>query len=275
MLKLLERTVASLDERLVLLAPSDSVPAFFTNVDSDARRHRRFVREMQKLRGQIYCEDGALGREQLTRDGLHATVEDEKSWHLLTVNPRGKVTGCVWFMEHVMPIRAVDLRVRHTPLARMADWRGKLWRSVEAELARAREDRLNYAEVGGWAVSEDSRCTSEGLLLALAGYSLGRISGGCLGITTATVRHCSSSILRRLGGSPLDINGTAIPKYFDPRYQCDMEILRFDSRKPNPKYNALIEQLRYKMASVSVIALPRSFRSLEPCAYEPIEALAS
>ena len=128
-----------------------------------------------------------------------------------------------------------DLRVRHTPLARSAEWRDKLWKGVESELKRARSERLRYAEVGGWAVSERSRCTSEGLVLALAGYSLGRICGGCLGITTATVRHCSSSILRRLGGAPLAADGAPVPSYYDSRYGCEMEILRFDSRRPNPK----------------------------------------
>lgn len=277
MLKLLERTIASLDKRLILLAPDTDVPAFFKHVESDAKGHRRLVREMQKLRGKIYFKDGALGREQLTADGLHETVEDEKSWHLLMVDRRRHVTGCAWYLEHASSVQVEDLRVRHSPLARTTEWRAKLWQGVESELARARTERLRYAEVGGWAVSERSRCTSEGLALALAGYSLGRICGGCLGITTATVRHCSSSILRRLGGSPLDADGDAVPPYYDPRYQCEMEILRFDSRRPNPKYNNLIEQLRESMATVQVIARPAAVRSVEAPAvlYEPLTALAS
>ena len=163
-----------------------------------------------------------------------------------------RVTGCAWYLEHRSDVRVRDLRVRNSPLARMSEWRGKLWKGVEAELNRARAAQLNYAEVGGWAVSEQSRCTSEGLVLALAGYSLGRICGDCLGITTATVRHCSSSILRRLGGAPLQTEGGAIPSYYDPRYKCEMEILRFDSRSPT-RNTASIEGLREKMATVPVI----------------------
>jgi len=253
-LKLLERTVASLDQRLILLAPTADVPGFFKNVEHDASGHRRLVREMQKLRGKIYLNDGALARTQLTSDGLHETAEDQKSWHLLMVDSRRRVTGCAWYLEHPSSVDVDDLRVRHTPLARSAEWRGKLWKGVQSELKRARRDRLRYAEVGGWAVSEQSRCTSEGLVLALAGYSLGRICGDCLGITTATVRHCSSSILRRLGGAPLAADGAPVPSYYDPRYGCEMEILRFDSRRPNPKFNSLIERLREGMASVSILA---------------------
>ncbi len=254
MLKLLERTVASLDQRLILLAPTAAVPGFFKNVEHDPIRHSRLVREMQKLRGRIYLDDGALGRNQLTRDGLHDTAEDHKSWHLLMVDNLRRVTGCAWYMEHPNSVKVDDLRVRQTPLARSAEWCAKLRMGVESELKRARRERLRYAEVGGWAVSERSRCTSEGLVLALAGYSLGRICGGCLGITTATVRHCSSSILRRLGGSPLSADGAPVPSYYDPRYRCEMEILRFDSRLPNPKFNDLIERLREQMASVAILA---------------------
>ncbi len=254
MLKLLERTVESLDQRLVLLAPTAAVPRFFKNVEHDPVGHLRLVRDMQKLRGKVYFKDGALGREQLTSDGLHDTAEDHKSWHLLMVDGFRRVTGCAWYLEHPTSVGVDDLRVRETPLARSAEWCGKLRQGVESELKRARRESLRYAEVGGWAVSERSRCTSEGLVLALAGYSLGRICGDCLGITTATVRHCSSSILRRLGGSPLAADGAPVPSYYDPRYGCEMEILRFDSRRPNPKFNDLIERLREGMASVPILA---------------------
>lgn len=253
MLTLLERTINSLDRRLVLLAPQSSVPAFFKNVVTDSGLHRQFVRNMQKLRGSVYLNDGALGREQLTSDGLHETDEDDKSWHLLMVDDHQQVTGCAWYLEHDNSARVEDLRVRNCPLARMARWREQLWKGVESELARARREHIRYAEVGGWAVSKESRCTSEGLVLALAGYSLGRLRGGCLGITTATVRHCSSSILRRLGGAPLEANGAPVPAYYDPRYKCEMEILRFDSRHPTAKFGHLIDGLRDKMATVPVI----------------------
>ena len=259
---------------MILLAPGGSVPQFFHNVDHSPTDHQRLVREMQRLRGSIYVGDGALGREQLTADGLHDTTEDHKSWHLLMVDRARRVTGCAWYLQHPSDVRARDLRVRTSPLARMAEWRGRLWKGVEAELSRARAAQLNYAEVGGWAVSEQSRCTSEGLVLALAGYSLGRICGDCLGITTATVRHCSSSILRRLGGAPLRAEGGAIPSYYDPRYRCEMEILRFDSRRPNPKYNDLIERLREKMASVPVIARTAAEEFALPY-YSSAEAIAS
>jgi hypothetical protein len=255
MLKLLERSIGSVNERLVLLAPSQaSVPSFFSNIELDSHLHRDRIREMQGLRGGIYLNDGALEREQLSVDGLHQTPEDERSWHLLMLDKHDRVSACAWFLQHGHSVQAEDLRVRHSPLAGEAAWRGPLWAAVESEIESARRDGIDYVEVGGWAVAEGNRCSSDGLVLALAGFSLGRVCGGVLGLTTATVRHCSSTILRRLGGASLEHDGVTIPAYYDPKYKCEMELLRFDSRRPNPKYSGLIETLRERLADVLVIA---------------------
>jgi hypothetical protein len=168
----------------------------------------------------------------------------------------GHVSACAWYMEHEDTTSIKSLRLRHCPLARAEGWSERLKAAVESELARAKRDRLRYAEVGGWAVSKERRCTSEGLVLALAAYGLCRSLGGALGITTANVKHSSSSILRRLGGSYLSTNGVNIPAYFDPRYNAEIEILRFDSRQPAAKYAGLIDMLRQKLATVAVFARP-------------------
>ena len=258
MLSLLERTIASADQRLVVLAPPRApVPDFFRNVPADTAMHDVLVEAVQRLRGRVYLEDGAIRPDHLTEDGLHRTPEDDRAWHLLILN-RNRVSACVWYLEHENATSIEELRVRDCPLAEDAEWRRSLRRAVEVELQRARLDRLHYAELGGWAVAADSRHSGEGLLLALAAYSLGRAFGGALGLTTATVRHASSTILRRLGGSSLEADGTAVPPYYDPRYECDMELLRFDSRSPNPKYGAVIELLKERLASVPVVACSES-----------------
>jgi hypothetical protein len=60
--------------------------------------------------------------------------------------------------------------------------------------------------------------------------------------------------LRRLGGAPLELDGTEIPAYHDPEYDCTMELLRFDSRRPHAKYQGLIQRLQDKLCNVPVIA---------------------
>jgi hypothetical protein len=258
MLRLLERNIASVDERLVLVAPPDvSVPECFQNTVADPVRHEQLVREMQRLRGTIYLQDGAVRRDQLTPDGLHQTPEDERSWHLLMLNGEGRVSSCAWYMVHDESAGFDHLRVRHCLSVQPDGWRQTLRLAVESEMERARAHGLRYAELGGWAVSPESRCTSEVLLLALATYSLGRSLGGGLGLTTATVRHSSAQILRRLGGSLLEWGGTLVPSYFDPRYNCEMEIIRFDSRTPGGKYSAAVDLIGRRLASVPVVAAGR------------------
>lgn len=253
--KLLHRNIGAVNKRLILLAPPQaSVPCSFENVDSDPQRYQTLLKDMQRLRGGIYLRDGALEPHQLSIDGLHQTPEDEKSWHLLMVDQAGRVDACVWYMEHAPTVSVDRLRVRKSPLANQPAWRDALWRAVEMDLSLARQAGLGFAEVGGWAVAEHSRCSSEGLVLALAGYSLGRVLGGAIGMTTATVRHCSSTILRRLGGTNLKIGEQTIPSYYDPRYKCEMELLRFDSRHPSPKYNGVVELLKKKLGEVLVVA---------------------
>jgi hypothetical protein len=257
LLNRLDRTIASLDQRLVLLAPPDvAIPDKFSTCQFDLDRHGALLEAVQRFRGGIYCGDGAIKPQQLAPGGLHLTPEDNHSWHLLFLNRDGGINACAWYREYDNRVYFDRLRLKQSALARMPEWRDALWSAVEYEIANARREGLRYVEVGGWAVAPESRHGGEGLLLALAMYGLGRICGGVLGITTATVRHHSSSVLCKLGGRPLQIGDTILPPYFDPQYECVMEIVRFDSRQPNPRYNGLVELLHGKLLETPVIARP-------------------
>jgi hypothetical protein len=257
MQKALERNIASVDERIVLVAPSTaSVSNFFNNVDVDAKRHGQFVRDIQRFRGQIYLHDGAIGPEDLSADGLHQTPEDDTGWHVLLLNKQQQISACALYLEYENTVAADNLRVRDCPLAQQDEWSPKLWGAVKSEIARAQREQLQYVELGGWAVAPDVRRTSGPLTMALAVYGFSRRAGGALGMTTATFRHCSAVILQRLGGSRFEIDGETLPPYYDARYKCMMEMLRFDSRDPNPRYLGLIDQLRDKLADALVITRP-------------------
>lgn len=257
MLKALERNVAGVDERIVLVAPAaSSVSDFFRNVDVDASRHTELLHDVQRFRGQIYLQDGAIHEHQLTADGRHETPEDERAWHVVLMNGQRKISACALYLEHENTVAIDDLRVRHSPLAAQEEWKPKLWKAIHTELARARRENLRYVELGGWAVAPEARRTSGPLTMALGVYGFSRRFGGALGMTTATFRHCSAVILQRLGGSRFEVDGTTLPPYYDPRYKCMMEMLRFDSREPNPKYVDLIDRLRDRLANALVITRP-------------------
>jgi hypothetical protein len=257
MLKALDRNIASAESHVVFVAPSaSSVSDMFRNVEVDGERHRQLIRDVQRMRGSIYLKDGAVARHQLTADGLHQTEEDETSWHMLLLNKHQQVTACALYLEHDNTVTFDQLRARQCPLASQEEWRPKLVDAIESELERSRQEGLKYIELGGWAVAEQSRGTAGPLALALATYGFSRRAGGALGITTATFRHCSATILKRLGGSRLESDGVTLPPYYDKRYRCMMEMIRFDSRQPNVKYLGLIDQFRDMLANIMVVTRP-------------------
>jgi hypothetical protein len=253
---LFQRFAVSADRRLVLVAPSNaSVPADFAKPFRDSVVHERLVREAQRLRGVVYLDEGAISPGDVTRDGRYRTPEDVRAWHLLMMDGN-RVTACMWYLHHHGLCTIEDLRVRDCPLATLPVWREKFLQAVASEIASARREGLQYVELGGWAVDPQYRHTGEGLVLALVAYALGRAFGGALGLTTATVRHASSTILRRLGGASLHAEDDELPSYFDDRYGCQMEVLRFDSRAPNVRYDAAIGLLAERLRQAPVIAVP-------------------
>jgi hypothetical protein len=212
---------------------------------------------MQCLRGRLYLADGAILPSDLDPSGRHVQAVDLVSWHLLALNPEGRVVACTRFRRHPSIVSWKELNIRHAPLAHSEEWGSRFRASIASELAAARAAGFSYVEVGGWAISEEIRGTSTALKTVLATYAWSQLLGGALGITTATERNESAGILRRLGGRPLAWNGVELPPYYDDRYRCRMEVLRFDSRRPNPKYLAMIEELRLQVATTPVITAPR------------------
>lgn len=86
--------------------------------------------------------------------------------------------------------------------------------------------------------------------------------GSCTGVATATFRHGSAPILRRIGLRPLSADGVELPPYFDPRYGCQMQVLRFDSRFPNPKYREMVAEFRSSLTTAPVICgVPSEFEA--------------
>jgi hypothetical protein len=240
--------------QLLLLAPEGRHPDNgFGRFRIDGSRYGRLLANMQRLRGRIYHEDGAINTWDLTSDGRHVQSMDRHSWHVLLVDPRDRVYGCARYLPFDFDVEFSQLGVSRSQLASSDVWRPKLKRAVEAERRLAVDRGLSLVEVGGWALAEEMRHGTEALKIALAMYSLAQALGGCIGLTTATVRHCSSAILRKIGGRPLEVDGCRIPGYFDYRYNCDMEILRFDSSAPNPKYLPWMERVGAELTSMAIV----------------------
>lgn len=247
-----KRGLSTSPRQMMLLAPSESAATgFFEEVSTCGSRFRDLIAELQALRGRIYLEEGAITHDQLTH-GRHTSDRDEGSWHLL-IFEGDRVCGCARYREYHGETRFSDLSVSESDLAQAPVWGAKLKASVEAELSLARRLRFPYVELGGWALTEEIRATAEALRMALASFGLARLLGGGVGISTATRRNCSATILRRMGGRSLEDKGVEIPAYYDSKFRCEMEVLRFYSWAPNPRYNLWIDGAASELRTIPVI----------------------
>jgi hypothetical protein len=239
--------------RFVVLPPCrQTVSKRFRNVQVDSRHYDELLAAMQRLRGEVYLSDGAIQAGDLI-DGRHKMSIDEQSWHVLSVDSGGRICACLRYLEHHNARSLDDLSVRDAALAACPRFGSHFRLAVEAEMMHARLTKLGFGEVGGWAVAEPFRRTLEPLRVILTSYGLGQLLGGCVGVATATFRHCSAAILRKIGLHPLEWGGAQLPPYYDKRYGCQMEVLRFDTRSPKPKYQDSVRELSSVLAESPVI----------------------
>jgi hypothetical protein len=198
-------------------------------------------------------QDGAIRSWQLTPDGRHVSPYDAKAWHLLTLDESGAVAGCERLLLHDAASGFEQLSLSRSAAARCATWGRAVRQAVEREMAEARRRCLAVVEIGGWALAEALRGTTEAIKLALGAFAWTQILGGAIGLTTATVRNHSASILGRIGGRSLFDGDTEIPEYFDPQYGCKMKLLRFDSRCYGTKYARTVDALQEYFVDAPVI----------------------
>lgn len=251
--------------RTILLAPPfASLSETFQSIQVDHFQHSWFLAEVQRLRGRVYLEDGAIERRQLSADGRFTHRQDDHSWHLLITNSQGQVSGCLRYSMVDRP-SFHHLDVARSALAFSGKWGMRLRKAIEAKVEDAARREIGYAELGGWALTEEVRGSCEALRMALVLYALTQRLGGAVGTTTATTRHQSSTILKKLGGVGLiSDDGSELPPYYDPQYKCEMEILGFDSNTPNPKYKPWVEECRQQLANLTVVCAESVYAGLEP-----------
>ena len=243
------------ETQFIVLPPSKLVvPSVFRNVDVNNRRYDDLLTEMQRCRGRVYRADGAIRESELTADGRHRVAEDEESWNVLSLDLNGRIVACLRCLDGKDANGFDDLWIRHSALAKCPTFGRRFRHAVEMEMVRARSMGISFAEVGGWAVAEDYRWTPEALRIILAAYSLGELLGGRCGVAMATFRHSSAMILRRIGLTAMMADDQELPPYYDPHYHCQMEVLRFDSRRPNPKYADLVSEISESLAVAPVVS---------------------
>jgi hypothetical protein len=246
---------SNVDKTFVMLAPGGArIPGHFGCVQDDVDQHSSLLSQMQRLRGAVYLQDGAISKSQLDGSGRHRLPDDHQSWHLLRLREDGTVSGCARILVHGRDADYEELRVSSSALATCGTWGEALRSSMESEICKARINGRYVVEPGGWALAEDLRGSTEALSIVVGALAWAQLFGGCVGFMTATVRHGSSSILRRLGAAPVHVEGKGTSAYFDHAYGCDMELLRFDSSALNPRFGGVMEKMCKLLQGAPVIA---------------------
>jgi 3-hydroxymyristoyl/3-hydroxydecanoyl-(acyl carrier protein) dehydratase len=214
-------------------------PVFFpTRVEQD-----RAIVDIQKFRGEVYVKDKAIPETALDADGRHRVETDVSSWHIMVCEGNGPACACVRMRIMAPTAKLADLDL-HKVIARMnPENRVRYTDSVENVRRIAHDNKMQFAEVGGWAVANDYRETEAALISAVSVWSLARMLGGVVCIAGATTRHHSATMLQRLGAMPLDADVGEASPFFDEYYGCDMILLRGDPTRLAQRYEKLASDI--------------------------------
>jgi hypothetical protein len=220
--------------------------------------HGRLLGDMRRLRGRVYLADEAIKSHDLTSDGQFKLAIDDRCWHIISVDDQKKICACV-FIEVQTRVRNFNkLLIADSALAQSDKWYSNLSRAVESEMELAEREGMSFTEIGGLAVSAERRFTSHTPRLLLATHALLELLGGARGIATATSRNKSAPMLLHLGLGPLTIGNLEIPRYYEPRYGCEMHALRFDSRRASSELLKGAMGLSLELGAVPVVLPSRN-----------------
>ena len=100
--------------QLIVLPPTGvPVPKVFRNLEVDNRWHDDMLGEVQRFRGRVYAQDGAIQATDLTPDGRHRMEIDARSWHVVSLDQAGRICACLRYLEERNAKGFDDLWVRH------------------------------------------------------------------------------------------------------------------------------------------------------------------
>lgn len=257
------------DVDLTVVAPSSAhVPEWLTNVLVNEGMYRNLVDEIQRFRGYVYVKDKAIPSSSLDEQGRHYSEYDFRAWHIVLRDRRQELCGAI--RVGLMPWTRIndisDLQVVQY-LARLSagnDEKATLQTVVRNFLENCRTIQPTVWEPGAWAVSEDMRRSRLAPVLAASIWSLGRAIGGAAGVSTATTRHGSSEILKKMGGFELAFNGAPLPPFYDTYHECFIELVGFDSDYLNPRLETTVTEIQDYIKGLPIIT-----REDSSCAESP------
>ncbi len=248
--------------RFKILAPSRrEVPNTLTQDVLSSEDHSELLCEVQRLRGRVYGEVPAIAATLLP-DGRNWQKYDAANWHILLEDSELGVVGCARYhsVSHFDDLICNKAAIVSSPET------GPVFRSAfESQLAEKRRSGLHFGEAGGWALSDTARCSTAAVNIALMGFAVAEWLGAGMCITTATTRHNSSLILKRLGGTHFG----GLEPYYEPAFDCMIELLQFDANSLHARFRAKLDNIRAELRQAPVYCPIES----EDCLDLPIPSL--
>lgn len=241
-----QQTAGVKNHSFVMLAPSGGeIPISLRDtLQSNPQAHSKLLSDVQILRGRIAVREGAVSQSLLDGFGRHHMPGDLDSWHLVKLDKAGRIRGCARILVHSHNVKFADMRLAHSEIAKNPLWHCRVRTAVEADIVSSKKRQCILLEPGGWVVEEDCRGGKDAATIALSAIACSQFQGNCVAYLTATVKHGSSAILRRLGAKPLMCGKEELPRYYDPTYGCDMELLRLDACTLNRRFEVPIRQIQ-------------------------------
>ena len=244
------------DVDLTIVAPSvTQIPEWLPNVLVNDGMYQEVIGEIQRFRGGVYVQDKAIPANALDDLGRHYSDYDYRAWHVLFRDRRQDLCGAIRVglvsygdIEGIDHLQVLEF-LSHMP----SDKKAPLETAVRKFLDNCKTLVPSICEPGAWAVSADVRKGRLAPVLAASIWSLLRVVGGAAGVATATTKHGSANILKKMGGFDLFLNGMPLVPFYDSYHQCYIELIGFDSDYLNPRLEPTVAQVQDYMSTLPII----------------------
>lgn len=204
--------------------------------------HEGALQMIRRFRGAMCLSNGLVPAEAVDATGCHYLSCDSLNYHLLLSEPNGKLAACLRVRFHALGTTASGLRMfesirRIPPVYRASS-------SLNEALLEGRRKQLGVAELGGWVAAPVWRESLAAQMLPVFAWALVRQVQESVMLEHADATGETPSILRSVGGRPLDHQGMRIPAVHDAHHGRPMEVLTAHSCVARDELHFQVEEAR-------------------------------
>lgn len=249
--KILERLERSL--RWTLLAPDSArLPAAMTRRASAV--HPQLLHALQAARVAVFGLDDSEEHEPVR-------TTDRAAWHFIATDGEGKPVGAMRLFivdRRHEPLEPPDvLAFGHVAFPCPAT-RDSHLRALKGLFAQKAEE-TTYIYAGGFFTTEKWRGSGLAAALGMAAIAMARLHHCRFAASFVSARDRAPELFALLGSLPLqDADGSVLPPFFCSRHGFPLQLMAFDSLRPDPKMEHGVDAMVGRMREMLVITPPCS-----------------